>query len=105
MALENGSSGDERLGRADLKVMGGKLVSAETVVNAGYLVEVKITGDFFMHPEETIEDLEKELRGIPVGDLDRTVAEFFSRRSVELIGASSDDFVKVLKSSLGQAAP
>ena len=44
-------------GSATRKVPGGKLVKAQ--VEYGYILEhVKITGDFFLHPEEAINDIE-----------------------------------------------
>lgn len=54
--------------RAEYKVPGGKLLVAETEVNDGVLTTVKVMGDFFMHPEEAINDLENAVKrktGIP----------------------------------------
>ena len=89
----------------EYKVPGGKLVAAETVVEGGRLAKVKITGDFFMHPEEAIEELEDALTGLRVdgGDLEDAVSGFFGGRSIEIIGASPGDFVHVIRLSLASS--
>ena len=91
------------MGRVEFKVPGGKLIAAEAEAEGGRIVRVKITGDFFMHPEEAIEDLEDSLTGVPVdkGSLEEAVNGFFGGRSIELIGVASGDFVHVIRMSLG----
>jgi len=95
------------LGRAEFKVPGGKLLAAETAVEDGRLVEVKITGDFFMHPEEAIEELEEALTGLLAADasIEKAVEGFFGKRTILLIGASPGDFVHVLRLSLEGSPP
>jgi len=95
------------LGRFEFKVPGGKLIVAETRVERGRLARVKITGDFFMHPEESIEELEGALAGLPAerGSLEKAVKVFFGIRSVDLIGVSPGDFIHVLEMSLGATKP
>jgi lipoate-protein ligase A len=90
------------MGRAEFKVPGGKLLAAETSVDDGCLAKVKITGDFFMHPEEAIEGLEEALSGILTTDasIDEAIEGFFGDRTILLIGASPRDFVHVLRLSL-----
>jgi len=86
--------------RAEFKVPGGKLLAAETEVEDGRLVRVKITGDFFMHPEEAIEGLENALTGIPANAIEDAVEGFFRDNPVDLLGASPGDFIRVLEMSL-----
>ncbi len=88
------------MGRAEYKVPGGKLLAAETEIEDGVLVKVKVTGDFFMHPETAIEDLEASLTGIMVDDLEEEVVRFFEGREVTLYGASPEDFSHVVRLSL-----
>ena len=91
------------LGRVEFKVPGGKLIAAEAEAEGGRIVRVKITGDFFMHPEEAIEELEDSLTGVPMDEwsLEEAVNGFFGGRSIELIGVSPGDFVHVIRMSLG----
>jgi len=86
--------------RAEYKVPGGKLLAAELAVEGGRLAGVKITGDFFMHPEATIIDLEKTLCDTPVENLDDTVNRFFRENDVTLFGVEARDFVRVVRLAL-----
>jgi len=87
---------------ADYKATGGKLLRVRLKVVAamdGTLViqSVKITGDFFMHPEEAIEDLERLLTGVAFDEaaLRARVQAFFAG-DVQVVGADVEDFVHVL---------
>lgn len=77
------------MAEATRKIDGGKMV--RTRVNGG---EVTITGDFFMHPEEAITDLERvverNLDSTRQG-LEEAVKEFLKESGVELHGASPHD--------------
>jgi lipoate-protein ligase A len=86
--------------RAEYKIPGGKLLSTELVVEGDRMVGVKITGDFFMHPETSIIDLEKALDGIHTADLEDTVKRFFKENDVTLFGIHVEDFVKVVRMAL-----
>jgi len=85
---------------AEYKVPGGKLVAAETQAEHGRILRVKITGDFFMHPEAAIADLEAALTGIPVAGIEEAVNRFFSTREVTLFGIALGDFAHVVEMSL-----
>jgi lipoate-protein ligase A len=86
--------------RAEYKVPGGKLLAAELGVEGGRLVGVKITGDFFMHPEAAIIELEKALNNTPVEDLENNLKSFFQDNDVTLFGVEAGDFVKVVRLAL-----
>ena len=86
------------MGKAEYKVTGGKLVRVQLVKKEGRIEKLKITGDFFLHPEELIEDLEKALVGqaLNLSDLDGFIGAFIERRGGTLLGASSEDFAKCI---------
>ena len=86
--------------RAEYKVPGGKLLAAELAVEGDHMVGVKITGDFFMHPETAIITLEKALGGTPVAELEDRVSRFFKENDVSLFGVEEGDFVKVVRMAL-----
>ncbi len=75
---------------------GGKLVKCSLVTENGRIEKIKFTGDFFMYPEEKIEELEKMLEGAECTreGIKARIAPFFD--SVELMGASMEDFVEVV---------
>lgn len=59
-----------------------------------------ITGDFFITPPRVIFDLESNLRGVYLDDLEQTVRDFFRNTDVEVLSVSPDDFVASLKDAL-----
>lgn len=46
----------------------GKLVRVDLTLDEKIIQNITITGDFFLHPEEKIEDIESGLVGANVGD-------------------------------------
>lgn len=82
--------------RGEIKVKNGKLLKCKIELEDNLIKNIKITGDFFMYPEEKIEELEKMLKGIAFNKegLDKKISKFFE--NVEIIGASKEDFVKVI---------
>ena len=84
--------------KAEYKVAGGKLVRVQLVKKDSMIEKVKITGDFFLHPEELIEDLEEALVGqaLNVSNLDEFIGAFIERRGGTLLGASPEDFAKCI---------
>ncbi len=84
-------------GKSILKVPGGKLLKVfldyDDKVN-----NIKITGDFFMHPEDSIEKLEGELIGLEL-DKDKLLKKidiFFEENNVKLFGVSSENIVECI---------
>jgi lipoate-protein ligase A len=84
------------VGTAELKVEGGKLVEAKVKISEGKISEILITGDFYMHPEEKIEELEKRLLGTPIEKLNDNVYKFFKKKSITLVGVRPKDFARVI---------
>ena len=54
------------MGRALLKVKDGKLVKVQLTRKKGKIQKIRITGDFFLHPEEIIDGLEQALVDKPL---------------------------------------
>ena len=86
------------MAKAELKVPGGKLLRASSVVRGGRIVEVRITGDFFMHPEEAIDELERWLRGVESSEVAvrGAVEAFFAFVAPMVLGAAPQDFAEVV---------
>lgn len=83
---------------ADYKVPGGKLLRVRlTLAGAAeppMIESIRITGDFFMHPEEAIEMLEALLTGVLFDeDAVREQVQTFFDSDVHVIGAGAEDVV------------
>ena len=51
----------------EYKVPGGKLVVVDLAVVDGALADVSVSGDFFLEPDEALEDINRALTGLPLG--------------------------------------
>jgi lipoate---protein ligase len=91
---------------ADYKVPGGKLLRVQLTLDATQappaIVTLRIHGDFFMHPEEAIEELEARLTGLPceVEALRPAVQAFFDS-DVQVLGADVDGVVHAILAAGG----
>lgn len=77
-----------KVGRCVYKVPNGKLIKIMCEYENEKIIKVQITGDFFIHPEESIDDLElalkdKEYSRKTVSDI---VSEFFSSDELVAFG-------------------
>ncbi len=86
----------------DYKVPGGKLLRLRLHVAGGCIRDLTFTGDFFLHPEETLEQFEAALRGLPAEaeTLRARTLAFWENTSAQLIGATPQDFVHLLLTAL-----
>ena len=86
---------------ADYKVPGGKLLrvrlSSDPTQQPPTITRVTLTGDFFMYPEEAIEELEAVLVGVPLTrKILQARIEIFLGERVQVIGAAPEDFAHVI---------
>lgn len=82
---------------ADYKVPGGKLLRVRLQVEAHRIKAIRLTGDFFMHPEHALEALEAGLTDVVCEEHAlRTQIQAFFETDVQVIGADVEDFVKVI---------
>ncbi|MEM3466795.1 MAG: lipoate protein ligase C-terminal domain-containing protein [Candidatus Jordarchaeales archaeon] len=86
------------MGRAEYKVEGGKLVKAQVITEKNKIQKVKITGDFFIYPEEFLEELEDTLVGsmLDESSLTKLIEDVAEKRNATLLGVSPKDFAKCI---------
>jgi hypothetical protein len=82
--------------KGEIKVPNGKLIKCRVQIVKGKIHTISFIGDFFMHPEEKIEELEEKLIGVDYDKevIKHVVSEFFNH--VLLIGANQEDFIRVI---------
>jgi hypothetical protein len=83
---------------ADYKAPGGKMVRVRLTEKDGRIETLKISGDFFLVPEESLSKLEKMLvdTRLDEGELKLLVDRFFRGTRAQGLGVSPDDFVKAI---------
>ncbi|MCW4026171.1 MAG: hypothetical protein NWE76_01645 [Candidatus Bathyarchaeota archaeon] len=86
------------MGRAKYKVQGGKLIKVQLEKSGNAIRKIKIMGDFFLHPEELIEELERTLEGRPLdeADLIKHIKTLVEKNEATLLGASPEDFARCI---------
>ena len=83
-------------GSSVYKVPGGKLIKVWLEASGNTLVDIRLTGDFFIHPEEWIASLEEAFRGASIDDVPDMVREKAGEENVQLIGIEPDDIIHAI---------
>ena len=86
--------------KAEYKIPGGKLLACTIETENNVITELKISGDFFMHPEESIGELEKAILGSKVDDYPEKIRDFFEENRVTLFGIAVKDFIEIIRIAL-----
>lgn len=88
--------------KAIYKVPNGKLLKVFLEDAGGKIMSVKITGDFFMHPEENIEDLERALIGCELKTevLSAKIADFLNKKPTTFFGLDTESLIKTILSAI-----
>ncbi|MFC7373978.1 biotin/lipoate A/B protein ligase family protein [Brachybacterium sp. GCM10030267] len=88
------------------KVRGGKLVSAEVTEREGRIATAHVFGDFFLEPDDALEDMNAALVGM---ETDASAAELTAALDarldgVEMIGFSTEAVAIAVRRALGHAS-
>ena len=80
------------------KIPQGKLlkISLEYNENKDLIDKISIMGDFFAHPEESIELLEKELKNVSLDEniLSKKIQSIIQKYDIQFIGLDCEGLVK-----------
>ena len=90
---------------ASYKIPGGKLVKAKVRIEADKITEIFILGDFFMHPEETLQKIEDVLRGTPADEdsIERVISKKLTESDAIIIGATAKDIARTIMLALSSS--
>ncbi|NHJ31600.1 MAG: lipoate--protein ligase family protein [Asgard group archaeon] len=74
------------------------LIEVELDIENSQISSLKITGDFFIYPEEALEIIEKELLGIEINkeQLEDKIEGIYNQQEISTPGIAVDDWVKVI---------
>ena len=88
---------------SDYKAPGGKLVRVRLTEASGRIQSAKISGDFFLIPEDSLPKLEKMLEDarLDEGELKLLVDRFFRGTGAKGLGVTPEDFVKAILATKG----
>lgn len=80
------------------------VIEVELATKENSIVEIKITGDFFIYPEEAIEDIEEILLGCSTSEkeIKTRINRLYQQKSLSTPGISIDDWVKVVTMAIAK---
>ena len=89
---------------ADYKVPNGKLLKIKLNADDNVINSVTILGDFFLHPESTIEQIEMALIGteIDIQKITDKIQSVLDRTHSILLGAQPNDIAKAIERAFQQ---
>ncbi|MFC7621985.1 biotin/lipoate A/B protein ligase family protein [Microlunatus sp. GCM10028923] len=89
----------------EYKVPGGKLVAADVEVEQGRLTTVRISGDFFLEPDDALERIDAALTGLAVDTPVDRLSELVSVAAGEarMIGFTPDAVAIAVRRAVGRA--
>jgi len=93
-------------GKSVKKVEGGKLVKV-TVKFKDSIEKVRITGDFFLHPEDALEEIEQSIIGISadaeVAAMEEKISKAVKEHKVQMIGVNPNSFAEAIQEAIKNA--
>jgi len=86
-------------GLARHKVPGGKLVTVK--IKFGERIDsIQILGDFFLHPEDSLEKIEKSLLGMEIASsesqLSKKIKAIVESEKIEMIGVTPESIAQTI---------
>ncbi len=89
---------------ASRKVKEGKIIKVEVEFD-GFIRKIRITGDFFLHPEDILENIEKSMIGLKKDASMEAIASkirnIIEAHDVQMIGISAESMASVIKEAVG----
>ena len=95
--------------RGEFKVRGGKLVAAEVETDDETITSAHVFGDFFLEPDDALEDIDAAIVGLrvetPAAAIAQAIRERLDRRTepVQMIGFDADAVAIAVRRALGRA--
>lgn len=87
------------------KLPNGKLVRI-SVDGKDVISTIQITGDFFCHPEEAVEEMEKLLLGlsvpISIDEAKQTLDDYVQKNNVVLVGITTEAITSMINEAFQQ---
>ncbi|KAB1650451.1 lipoate--protein ligase family protein [Pseudoclavibacter endophyticus] len=91
---------------AEYKVPGGKLVVVDLEARDGRIAEARVAGDFFLEPDEALDDINGALNGLPVDAPGEQIAAAVERalpEGAQLLGFSPEAVAIVVRRAITRA--
>jgi lipoate-protein ligase A len=80
----------------DYKPKKGKLLRIDLEMDR-VIKRIRISGDFFMHPEEAIDEIENLLTGLRAYEVEEKLDKYVKENDVRLVGITAKDIADAIK--------
>ena len=70
----------------------GGLIRVTAEIREGVIEDISLSGDFYFYPADKLVDLEASLTGVPLKEVESTVARFYEENAVDSPGVTPTDF-------------
>lgn len=90
----------------EYKVVGGKLVVVDLEAENGVITQASLNGDFFLEPDDALEDLNATITGLPTDATHSTIRDAVTknlREGAVMFGFDADAVARVVRRALGHA--
>ena len=77
------------------KIKGGKTVKIDVEIDDGKIHNIVISGDFFVYPQEALEELENKLKGCSLNKAKSILKEYAEK--ITVLGFTLDDVAELLE--------
>ena len=96
--------GESNMKKSTFKVPGGKLLKILLHSKGDKIESIQIMGDFFLHPESAIIEIEQSLVGSKIVEetLTEIIHNYLTNTDTTLIGASPNDVAKAIMMAFEQ---
>lgn len=88
--------------KAIYKIPGGKMIRVLLEYEDNTIKNIKITGDFFLYPEEGINLLEKGLKNISLDGVPAKIEDIIKNNNLTLFGLTTEGITEVIKLAILQ---
>ncbi|MGC5048259.1 lipoyl protein ligase domain-containing protein [Micrococcus porci] len=98
--------GTQTTHHGEFKVLGGKLVAADLEVQDGVIVRASVNGDFFLEPDDALEDINAALTGLTADTEHHVLAERVRaglRPGARLFGFDAEAVATAVRRAVGLA--
>ncbi len=83
--------------KIDYKVKGGKLLRINFNINDNKITDFKLSGDFFIYPENEIDNIESILVGKKYFEISNILESYLEKNKITIIGFSPNDVQNAVK--------
>ena len=85
--------------RYNYKIPNGKLIRIKIELSNDKINYFKLSGDFFIYPEEKIIEIENSIIGKSRNEYSKSLNETITRNNIQLVGLKEEDITNIINNA------